>query len=962
MLGISAISSASGTANYFAKDNYYSKEQSEGSSQWMGEGSKELGLDGTVSDEKLLEVLNGKFGDVEFGKENHNPGRDFTFSMPKSASIVALVGGDKRVSDAYMSAVKEGIAYLEKHLVVTRQRNEEGKRISVKTGNAIMAAFPHDTSRAQDANAHIHVLVANGTKGQDGEYKAINFYPMYNVRYELNHIVQERFRNALHKLGYETINKDNGGHFEIVGVPQKVNEHFSKRSAQIKQLLGEINNPSWEQRQNAAYNTRPSKGNHDRPDLVERWRSEAKDLGFDAEKFAGSRDTPTKESLWTLIKSSLSSIFHTRHPNIDPDGIKLAGLSDITQYTISALSETKTTINRTELIAEVSAISQGGFSIDQINQEIEQQQKTGELVAFKTDKYAGNEFTTQSLIDAERSIIKSIEIGQNTGTLYAPTHEAINKVEMTTLTEGEKDGDQTGQKAAANEILFGGDFISGIQGYAGVGKTYLLSTVRQISQELNKEQRKSHEFVGLAPTIAAVGELKNKAGIKNSMTFQQFQHDFKRVAGGKAPTPLQLATYSGKTLLVDEGSMLSVKEVDSFIATAKKLKVTKIVMIGDVDQIQSLKAGQAFRLMQENDMKTAIVDQIFRQKNEVILEAVKFATQHDINASFEKIEPYITNHRDPMKEAARKYVDQLSSDIKSKIITPENKTIEQITAEVRRLKKERRLLDNKDVTLKTFKSLHLSNLDKKAIKNYKAGDSLVFHKTLAHNSFKAGEVYKITHIDEARQTMKLEGVNVAGTKTWKHNTEVKSYPFDVVKNGTQEFSKGDAVRFSLGDKHTGIKRHEAGTITSVSQKHVSITTAEGENKTVSTSSIAAKGLTHDYASTVFSSQGKDVKNVHLVMMGKAFSSTYENFYVGISRAVDFLHVYTDNKDQLRKTISKSAAGRDEHAIEHAEMSSRDNTNNQHQKSPQAKKSSLKVPAFEFKDLPDQARQRTERSR
>jgi len=916
MLGISSISSAGATADYFAKDNYYSLEKSEQSSQWFGKGSKNLNLQGTVKSNELQNVLEGKVGESVLGKGEHNAGRDFTFSMPKSASILALVGGDRRISSAYLNAVKEGMSYVENNLIVTRQRDDKGNRLNVKTGNAIMAMFPHDTSRAQDANAHIHVLVANATKTTSGEYKAINFYPIYNVRYELNQIVQERFRNSLHKLGYKTVNKDTGGHFEIVGVPKRIRDHFSKRSSQIKDALKDTVNPNWTNRQNAAYNTRPSKGSIDRPALTERWKKEASDLGFHAEKFVNSIDRVSARDVWNSVKSTTSAVFNTRHPHLKKDSISLASIDDITKYTISALSEQNTTFSRTQIIAEVSAISQGSFKLSQIQNAIKEQSIDGELVQYKENKYFSNKFTTKSLIRAENSIVTSIEQGKGTSQLYTPTTHAVDRVEDTTLTDLHIDDKRTGQKVAAHEILFGTDYITGVQGYAGVGKTYMLSTVMDIASSLNSEQNIRNNFIGLAPTDAAVEELKNKANLQTAQTFQLFMEKTKSLTNSSPINEALLERFSDKTLFLDEASMISVKDMDRFLKVSKLLNVKKVVLIGDVDQIKSLQAGAAFSLMQSKGMKTVIVDEILRQNNPRILEAVKSATDHNISDSFSKLDDYVRNHRNPIKEAAKLYVESLSSDIRTKIITPENKTIAEITSEIRRLLQEKNVIGKDNITLKSFSSLHMTNLQKKALSNYKVGDSLLFHRSVSRGAFKAGSIHKITSIDRERNVFALTNIETNTKSLWKHKTNLKSYPFDVVRSSNKDFSDGDRIKFTITSSADNVVRNQTGVITKIDSSTITFKTENDKNVSIPNDSLGSKGLTHDYASTVYSNQGKSRENVVLVMFSKAYSSTYQNFYVGISRAVDKLRILTDNKSDLQKTIARSASNPIEHALHH----------------------------------------------
>lgn len=116
MLSIAAVRSAGGAAGYFAKDNYYTLEESSEASSWAGEGSADLGLSGDVGKEGFEKILNGELPDGEkVGQvENRRPGLDMTFSMPKSASVMAYIAGDKRILAAHMEAVKATMSWVER--------------------------------------------------------------------------------------------------------------------------------------------------------------------------------------------------------------------------------------------------------------------------------------------------------------------------------------------------------------------------------------------------------------------------------------------------------------------------------------------------------------------------------------------------------------------------------------------------------------------------------------------------------------------------------------------------------------------------------------------------------------------------------------------------------------------------------------------------------------------------------
>ena len=108
MLSVASVKSASGAAQYFAKDDYYTAEHSSEATAWGGVGAADLGLKGEVTKEDFEKILNGEMPDGEkVGQvEGRRLGVDLTFSMPKSASVMAYVACDTRVLTAHMNAVK----------------------------------------------------------------------------------------------------------------------------------------------------------------------------------------------------------------------------------------------------------------------------------------------------------------------------------------------------------------------------------------------------------------------------------------------------------------------------------------------------------------------------------------------------------------------------------------------------------------------------------------------------------------------------------------------------------------------------------------------------------------------------------------------------------------------------------------------------------------------------------------
>src|SRR3546814_15915260 len=102
MLSVAPVRSASGAANYFAKDdfkeNYYTADGSSEVSMWEGEGADALGLQGEVSKDAFEAILNGILPNCEgvAQVENRRAGVDLTLSLPKSASVLVSIAGHNR--------------------------------------------------------------------------------------------------------------------------------------------------------------------------------------------------------------------------------------------------------------------------------------------------------------------------------------------------------------------------------------------------------------------------------------------------------------------------------------------------------------------------------------------------------------------------------------------------------------------------------------------------------------------------------------------------------------------------------------------------------------------------------------------------------------------------------------------------------------------------------------------------
>ena len=92
-------------------------------------------------------------------------GYDFTFSVPKSVSLLYAMSGDQGIMDAFRGAVAETMREIETEMKTrVRMGGMDEDRV---TGNMVWAEFIHTTSRPVDGlpdpQLHAHVFAFNTT-------------------------------------------------------------------------------------------------------------------------------------------------------------------------------------------------------------------------------------------------------------------------------------------------------------------------------------------------------------------------------------------------------------------------------------------------------------------------------------------------------------------------------------------------------------------------------------------------------------------------------------------------------------------------------------------------------------------------------------------------------------------------------------------------------------------------------
>ncbi|EDQ4520091.1 conjugative transfer relaxase/helicase TraI [Salmonella enterica subsp. enterica] len=351
-----SISSIKGDAGYYShEDNYYASGSLD--SRWMGEGAEKLGLKGEVASADMDAVRQGRLPDgsdlsrMVDGVNKHRSGYDLTFSAPKSVSVMALVGEDRRFIEVHNRAV--AVVMQEVEQLVSARITQEGKTETVLTGSMVAALYNHDTSRDLDPQVHTHALVFNATfaddkwrsLASDTRMKTGFSENLYATKIALGNLYRAALREDIESMGFETVAAGKHGLWELKDVPVDI---FSSRSQSIREAAGP--DASAKSRDIAALDTRQAKAWADPELLKAEWRRRLTDEKFDIDNYISQAQARVDVS--GPVVAGQGGMRAPGQPGIASSGEAADELvQKAVSDTISALSDKKVQFTWSEMLA-----------------------------------------------------------------------------------------------------------------------------------------------------------------------------------------------------------------------------------------------------------------------------------------------------------------------------------------------------------------------------------------------------------------------------------------------------------------------------------------------------------------------------------------------------------------------------------------------------------------------------------
>ncbi|WP_324826450.1 MobF family relaxase [Qipengyuania zhejiangensis] len=928
MLSVANVRSPSAAASYFAADNYYTGADADRSGTWVGKGAERLSLEGRVSAEQFDALLRGELpGGIEVGNagQAHRPGTDLTFSLPKSWSLLALVGGDQRIIDAYREAVIETLRWAEKNAAQTRMGSKAGYG-KVATDNLTIGLFQHDTNRNQEPNLHFHAVVANVTQGSDGKWRALRNDKLWSFNTLLNSMTMARFRLAVEKMGYEAGPVGKHGNFEAAGIAREQVMAFSTRREEV---LAARRGSGLEAGIVATLETRKGKEPvRDREGLLSSWRQRADEVGLDlgglidasqmraAAKVAGG----SKEQ--SLLQRGIAKLreFAQRIKGDPADPLIPAHVLKQDAPTIAAAQAVASAVRH--LSQREAAFPREGLlkaaldfglptTVGHVETRVNALVRSGALESGKGEHKGW--LASREALDLESTILANVDQGRGAVSPILDRSDAAERVQaVAAINHGISLNE--GQENAASLVLSSRDRIVAIQGIAGAGKSSVMKPVAQLLREEGKQ------VLGLAVQNTLVQMLERDTGI-HSMTIARFLAQWGRLLREPGNTTLlgeARSALGDHVLLLDEASMVSNEDKAKLVRLANLAEVQRLVLVGDKRQLGAVDAGKPFDLVQQAGIERANMDVNLRGRDPDLRRAQAAAQEGRIDDALRALAPSTIEARwDSAIVAAEQWLSLSPADRDRTSIYASGRSLRSaINEAVQRGLKANGELGPRVARLSVHVRINATREELRHLGAYQSGMILNFRSFDRAQGLAAGD-YTVKSIDHARKRLVLEDKKgrARNFSPSRLRPGAGNDRLSLFERKSLVAFEGDKIRWTDNDHKRALFNADQARIVAIDPKGVTVETTSGKELRLSRSDPMLKRLDLAYALNAHMAQGLTSDRGIAVMDSRERNlSNRQTFLVTVTRLRDGLTLVADNAEKLGRAI-KSNSGEKTSALE-----------------------------------------------
>lgn len=504
---------------------------------------------------------------------------DLTFSVSKSFSLIYAMADNeerKELLSILLAAARKSLSAVER-VAGWARRGKGGKTLEPISFTA--ALFLHDDARPSehsdgstfgDPDLHLHCIILNLARRKDGTVGAIQSVLLRNAKMLAGAVFHAALAASLLGMQFSVDRVGRNGIFEIAGIPEKLIRFFSGRRQEVERRLESLGVTSAQNPALAAKETAKSRNKKVTTTLAERlatWSAAGVRNGFD-------------------FKGLLAAARHAFQP-ISPEAGEALYRERLKTLPLD-LTENEAVLGHLEVIRALNAALVGtGLPPARAAQAFSDLINSRQFVTIGTDPMGFPLLTTPEMIETELAVVSLAEqLKDGDGFALDPS------VTAALCAQNKLSEEQT--RAALS--VTGGGRIAVVEGAPGSGKS---TAQRPI---VAAYEAAGYRVIGSATAWKIATALGKDLGIESRATADWLA----LLEHGKA-------TFDDKTvLIVDEAGLLGARDMLRLLEVVKAAG-SKLVLVGDRNQIQPIAAGPGLGLVARS-VEVNRIETIVRQR------------------------------------------------------------------------------------------------------------------------------------------------------------------------------------------------------------------------------------------------------------------------------------------------------------------------------------------------------------
>jgi hypothetical protein len=307
-------------------------------------------------------------------------------------------------------------------------------------------------------------------------------------------------------------------------------------------------------------------------------------------------------------------------------------------------------------------------------------------------------------------------------------------------------------------------------------------------------------------------------------------------------------------------------------------------------------------------MRTARLDEIVRQKNPALKQAVEQLARGEVqeavaNLSNQGRVHQILDREERIAEIAREYVRQPKDTL---VVSPDNQSRQEINIGIHHAMQRAGHVKEEEFAIRILNSRQdMTGADRMWAQNYEPGNVVRFVKSSKVHGFDAGEYARVVGVDSAVNTVTIERRN--GQQV--NYDPRRQQGVTVFREAERTFAEGDRLQLTAPFYPAKLANRELGTLEKIDGDG-NLKLRMDDGREVDFNARQHPHLDHGYAVTSHSSQGQttdrvlvhvDSEHIHKGLINERMA------YVSVSRARHDVQIFTNDAEALGKELGKDVS-------------------------------------------------------